>query len=74
MNETYALSMGFKTDLGKVYTLRLTGADPDVTETRIRNAMLAVIDSEVIAHKNGTPAEILSAELIKTESVVIDVK
>jgi len=74
MNGTYLLNLSFQTDLGKIYTLRLTGADPDVTAPEIKTAMQAVIDSGVITHKNGTPQETFGAELVTTETEIIDVK
>ena len=74
MNESYVLSMVFKTDLGKNYTIRLTGADLNVTDTDVKSAMQTVIDSDVIVHKNGSPAGLHGATLIKTETEFIDVK
>ena len=74
MNASYVLSMVFKTDLGKNYAIRLTGADPNVTDAEVKSAMQTVVDSNVIAHKNGSPAGLHSATLIKTETDYIDVK
>ena len=73
MFETYVLSMAFITDQGKIYALRLTDADPMVTAPEISGAMTAVIDSNVIIHKNGELAAIHSAKLIRTETETIDV-
>ena len=73
MNETYVLALGFVTDLGKKFTIRLTDADPLVTAIDVKTAMQAVIDSEAIVHKNGSPADLSKAELIKTEVETIDV-
>jgi len=74
MNAIYVLSMVFKTDLGKNYTIRLTGADPNVTDEEVKSAMQTVVDTGVIVHKNGTPADLYGATLIKTETEYIDVK
>ena len=73
MNTTYILAMNFNTDAGKIWGLRLPGADPAVADTDVRDAMLAVIEADVIAGKNGSPTSIRSARLIRTESTIIDV-
>ena len=73
MNTTYILAMNFNTDAGKVWGLRLTGADPAAADTDVRDAMSAVIDADVIAGKNGSPIGIRSARLIKTEATIINV-
>ena len=73
MNEKYVISLGFTTDTGKTYTLRLTGADPSVSDTDVSDAMRAVIESGVISHANGRPTAAKSAKLIKTETQPIDV-
>jgi len=74
MNASYVLLMVFKTDLGKNYTLRLTGADPNVTDIDVKSAMQTVVSSDVIVHKNGSPNGVHGATMIKTETEYIDVE
>lgn len=73
MNESYVFNLNFNTDLGKTYTLRLTGADPDATDLEVKSAMLTVIDSNVILHVNGALTSPQSAELVTTAAQDIDV-
>ena len=73
MNESYVLNLGFKTDAGKIYAMSVSGANPSVTEAEIIAAMDAVVSSDAIIHKNGSPVSAYSAKLVKTETVPINV-
>ena len=73
MDVSYTLELGFNTDLGNVYKIRLKDADPAVTEMRISSGMGIIINSNVIEHKNGELTAINSARLVKTEVLDIDV-
>jgi len=73
MDEKYQLNCVFLTDLGKLYTLIIHDPDTSLTATRIKNAMITIIDSEILMNKNGMPAETKTAKLIKTEAYNINV-
>ena len=73
MNETYVINMGFLTETGKIFALRLTGADPLVDDEDIKTAMQGVIESNALVNKNGSPVTSHSANLVKTETEYIDV-
>ena len=74
MNETFVVRLNFQTDQNSLYSIRLTNADPLIEQEDIRDAMQQVIDSGVIIHRNGELAGLVSAELIRTETELFDVR
>ena len=74
MNESYTLSLGFGTDLGKKYTMTVNNADPMVDLATIKDAMAEIIASGVIGHVSGEPNAPLTAKLTKTIAEEINVK
>ena len=73
MNQSHFIYMSFQTDKGKVYSLRLTGADPEATDADIKQTMQDVIASGAVSHVNGSPVSAISADKVTIETQIIDV-